>query len=166
MLAQSRFCILALLLTSATACGLPPESQSTVGVSPVPGNNSASGTVLSGRALQEHGGTLLGFLRGRLSNVVVDYSTSPCPSVQIRGRKSIFGSNDPVVYVDGGRAVNTCALDMMLTRDVNRVEVYPMGVSNRPGYQAHPNGLILVFMHDGPIGRAEGNHRVGLSDAE
>ena len=35
---------------------------------------------------------------------------------------------------------------MVSTWDISRVEVYPMGVSHRPGYEAHSNGLILVFV--------------------
>jgi hypothetical protein len=119
-------------------------------MSPPPGNNSTSGVVLSGPSLNEHGGSLLAFLFGRVSGLAVDYSTYPCPSIQLRCRKSQYGSNDPIVYVDGARAVNSCVLEMLLSRDISRVEVYPMGVSNRPGYEAHPNGLILVFLMSGP----------------
>ena len=154
--------LVALLL--ASACGPPRESRSAAGSSPPPGNNSAAGVVLSGPALTEHGGTLLAFLYGRVSGMVIDYSTYPCPSIQIRGRKSLFGSSDPIVYVDGARAVNSCVLEMMSTREISRVEIYPMGVSNRPGYEAHPNGLILVFIHDGPLWEGpEENRRAGLS---
>ena len=95
--------------------------------------------------------TLLDFLYTRISGMVVDYGSRPCPSIQLRGRKSLFGSNSPVVYVDGVRTANSCVLDMLYTWDISRVEVYPMGVSNRPGYEAHPNGLILVFIHDGSV---------------
>lgn len=136
---------------SAAACGGGSYAPATSGVSGLPGNPTASGIVLSGRDLREHGGTLLGFLYSRVSGMVVDYAAQPCPSVQIRGRKSLTGSNSPVVYVDGTRTANSCVLEMLSTRDLSRVEVYPMGVSNRPGYEAHPNGLILVFVRDGPL---------------
>jgi hypothetical protein len=121
-----------------------------VGVSALPGDNTTSGVVLSGPDLYEHGGTLLAFLYGRVSGMAVDYTSIPCPSVQLRGRKSFFGSSDPIVYVDGARTANSCVLEMLHTRDLTRVEVYPMGVSNRPGYEAHPNGLILVFVRNRP----------------
>ena len=167
MLTRACCGLLMILLTSATACSVSRESRSDAGTSGLPGNNSPSGVVLSGPALQEHGGTLLAFLFGRVSGLAVDYSTYPCPSVQIRGRKSLYGSNDPIVYVDGARAVNSCVLEMLSTRDISHVEVYPMGVSHRPGYEAHPNGLILVFLHDGPsTDRPEGKSRVGFSAAE
>jgi hypothetical protein len=98
--------------------------------------------------------------------MVVNYGSQPCPSVQLRGRKSLYGSSDPVVYVDGTRTVNSCVLEMLSTWDINRVEVYPMGVSNRPGYAANPNGLILVFMHDGSVpGVSKRDRRSLLSDS-
>jgi len=169
MLTQARLCLLALVLASATACGGPRESRAAAGVSNTPGPNQTAGMRLSGRALQEYGGSLLAFLYGRVSGMEIDYSSIPCPSIQIRGRKSLVGSTDPLVYVDGARAVNSCVLEMLFTRDVRSVEVYPMGVSNRPGYQTHPNGLILVFVHDGPLRDlpdGNENRRVVLSGAE
>jgi hypothetical protein len=56
---------------------------------------------------------------------------------------------------------------MLSTRDISRVEVFPMGVPNRPGYVAHPNGLILVFVHNGrvPFG-SNRNRQALLSESE
>ena len=140
------------LLVPALSCAGPQQSPFVVaGVSPSAGNNAGSGIVFSGPDIRDYRGTLLAFLYGRISGMVVDYASQPCPSVQLRGRKSLFGSSDPVVYVDGARAANSCVLEMLSTRDISRVEVYPMGVSNRPGYQVHPNGLILVFVLDGSV---------------
>jgi len=31
-------------------------------------------------------------------------------------------------------------------RDVESVEIYPMGFTTRPGYASHAHGLILVFL--------------------
>lgn len=151
MLSHARFSLLALTAVAVTACGAPRQrSDVTAGQAPLPGNNTTGGLVLTGPDLYEHGGTLLAFLYGRVSGMVVDYSPGqPCPSVQIRGRKSLIGPSDPVVYVDGARTANSCVLEMLDTRDLTRVEVYPMGVTNRPGYESHPNGLILVFQRDG-----------------
>lgn len=138
--------VVLLLAISTTGCGSGPAREV---ASVQPGNHGATGTVLSGRDLHEHGGTLLAFLYTRVSGMVVDFAQQPCPRVQLRGRKSLIGSTDPVVYVDGARTANSCVLEMLSTRDLDRVEIYPMGVSNRPGYEAHPNGLILVFVRDG-----------------
>lgn len=160
---------LLVLILSASVAGCahwketPPGST---GVSPISGNNGASGIVLSGPDLYEHGGTLLSYLHARISGMTVSFETQPCPSVTIRGRKSLYGSNDPVVYLDGNRAANSCILEMLHTRDLDRVEVYPMGVSNRPGYEAHPNGLILVFALDAPRSFDPARDKRGLSDFE
>jgi len=147
-------------LIAASSCAPPQTSRAAAGVSDLPGRNNPAGFVLSGRDLHEHGGTLLAFLYGRVSSMDVDYSAVPCPSVRLRGQKSMFGSNDAIVYVDGARSSNSCVLEQLLTRDLSRVEVYPMGVSNRPGYEAHPNGLILVFLIDGPMADLEREDRL------
>ncbi|HET9949365.1 MAG TPA: hypothetical protein VFQ22_10630 [Longimicrobiales bacterium] len=135
-----------LLSASVASCG---GTLSTAGEDPAPANHGAHGMVLTGPDLYEHNGTLLSYLYSRISGMVVDYAQQPCPRVQLRGRKSLFGSSDPIVYVDGARTANSCVLEMLSTRDLSRIEVYPMGVANRPGYEAHPNGLILVFVRDG-----------------
>ena len=138
--------VVLLLAVSTIGCGSGPAREI---ASVQPSNHGATGTVLSGRDLHEHGGTLLAFLYTRVSGMSVDFAQQPCPRVQLRGRKSLIGSTDPIVYVDGARTANSCVLEMLSTRDLDRVEIYPMGVSNRPGYEAHPNGLILVFVRDG-----------------
>ena len=155
MLTPSRTLFLTfLLVVPAFACGGAQQSRSSTGFSGLPGNNAGSGIVLSGPALNEYRGTLLQFLYTRISGMVVDYGSPPCPSVQLRGRKSIMGSNSPVVYVDGARTANSCILEMLSTTDINRVEVYPMGITHRPGYESSANGLILVFMLDGSVREA------------
>jgi hypothetical protein len=145
-----------LVLLSASACGPAQERGRVAGVSPLPGENHTSGYVLSGRSLNEHNGSLLDYLFGRVSGMQVDHGSYPCPEVQLRSRKSILGSTDPAVYVDGTRTANACIREELYTRDIGRVEVYPQGVANRPGYKAHPNGLILVFLRNGPAA-VEGN---------
>lgn len=155
MLTPARAVYLALaLMVPVSACGGGPNPFRGV-AEPSPAASVAprgtSGIVLTGPDLYEHGGTLLAYLYSRISGMVVDYAQQPCPSVQIRGRKSLVGSSDAVVYVDGTRTVNSCVLEMLQTKDLSRVEVYPMGVPNRPGYEAHPNGLILVFVRDRPL---------------
>jgi hypothetical protein len=113
--------------------------------------NTGSAIVIEGEDIQGRGQTLLRVMAERVSSMSVDYS-GPCPSIQIRGRKSLFGSNDPLIYVDGARALNTCVLDDMSPDPVKRVEVYPSGVSHRPGYDTSRNGLILVFVLNGSEG--------------
>ena len=157
------FFLLPVVASVAACVGSPYRTESVE--SPRPANHGAAGTVLTGPDLYEHGGTLLAFLYTRVAGMEVDFSVQPCPRVQIRGRKSLTGSTDPIVYVDGARTANSCVLEMLSTRDLTRVEIYPMGVSLRPGYEAHPNGLILVFVRNGPSWTNE-SPSAYLSDSE
>jgi hypothetical protein len=135
-----------LALGCATA---PPEER---GAADAPATrNTGSAIVLEGEDFRGRGQTLLRIMAERVSGMSVNYG-GQCPSIQIRGRKSLFGNNDPLIYVDGARALNTCVLDDMSPDPVQRVEVYPSGVSYRPGYDTSRNGLILVFVLDGSEG--------------
>lgn len=90
-------------------------------------------------------GALLDAMIGRVPGFRVA-SAASCPAVTLRGRVNTApGITDPLVYVDGARALDACVLEMLRARDVERVEVYPMGVTTRSGYQGNANGLILVF---------------------
>ncbi|MDQ3402226.1 MAG: Plug domain-containing protein [Actinomycetota bacterium] len=89
-------------------------------------------------------GLLLDALTARVMNMRVSRNGT-CPEVTFRGRGSLIGPSNPKVYVDGTRTTDTCVLTSMNARDVERVEVYPMGVTSRPGYFSHQGGLILVF---------------------
>jgi hypothetical protein len=113
--------------------------------------NTGSAIVLEGEDFKGRSQSLLRLMVERVSAMSVSYN-GPCPSIVIRGHKSLFGSNDPLIYVDGARAMNTCVLDDMSPDPVKRVEVYPSGVSHRPGYDTSRNGLILVFVLDGTEG--------------
>jgi hypothetical protein len=53
---------------------------------------------------------------------------------------------NPQVYVDGTRTVDTCILESLTTDNIESIEIYPMGVTMRPGYSTHAHGLILIFM--------------------
>jgi hypothetical protein len=114
---------------------------------------AARGTaiVVEGEEIQGRGQSLLRLLDERVSSMDVSYS-GPCPSIVIRGRKSIFGDNDPLIYVDGARALNTCVLNDLATDVVKRIEVYLSGVAHKPGYDSSRNGLILVFVLNGTEG--------------
>ncbi len=92
--------------------------------------------------------TLLEALRVRIpSTRVVDRPT--CPAIVLRGSRLPGPLSSPVVYVDGTRTTGTCALGDIAPRDVASVEVYPQGVTTRPGYARSSTGLILVFLKRG-----------------
>lgn len=106
--------------------------------------------VVDGNDLDSHTNNLLSVLRRRIAGMQVSY-TGNCPDVVLRSRKSLFGDNSPIVYVDGARVSNTCVLEQLQPSDVSRIEVYVQGITPRTGYESHANGLILVFMRTGEI---------------
>lgn len=98
--------------------------------------------------------TVLQAIAGHVPNVKTSSDGTPngCPRVDIRGHDSVSGSSNPTVYVDGTRTSDTCVLSSLLAPEVNRVEVYPLGVTPRAGYMTSPHGLILIFMKRGDVG--------------
>ena len=102
--------------------------------------------VLQAAALTDGPGSVLGTMAGKIPNLRVRLNPDDCPEITLRNHSSFSQVANPHVYVDGTRATNTCILDTLRSRDVERVEVYPLGYTTRPGYGTHGPGLILVFM--------------------
>lgn len=104
--------------------------------------------ILTGRALTDGSNNILAALRGKVPNLrVIRNVRNECPQISIRNRVNFQGYRvNPHVYVDGTRATDTCILESLRSSDVQRIEVYPQGFTNRPGYGSHAEGLILVFM--------------------
>ena len=142
-------CVLAgtLLLT---ACVGIRSGQNTNGVT---SENGA--LVLTGQSLGDGQGDLLGTMVGKVPNFRVRRVRQQCPQITLRNAVSFQSVVNPHVYVDGARATDTCILESLRANDVQRVEVYPTGVTQRPGYGTHAHGLILIFMRDG-TGKATG----------
>ncbi|HLB35163.1 MAG TPA: hypothetical protein VJL31_01185 [Gemmatimonadales bacterium] len=101
---------------------------------------------LTGSALGDGPGSLLGTMMGKVPNFRVQRHGNECPQITLRSNVTFMGVVNPHVYVDGTRATDTCVLDALRREDVERVEVYPQGFTTRPGYGTHAHGLILVFM--------------------
>lgn len=119
--------------------------------SPGPGG---SGTVVSGDQLRGNGGALLDGLVGRVSNLRVDRRTAGrCPLLLLRGQRTLMGNSNPRVYVDGTSMGDTCILEQIRVAEVARVEVYPSGITHRPGYRTSPYGLVLVFLKGPEVSR-------------
>lgn len=110
------------------------------------GRRSGSGTVLSGEALLDGQGSVLDAMRGKVPNLKIQRFHGQCPHVALRNDATLQTVVSPQIYVDGTRALDTCILESLRSRDVRRIEVYPSGVSGRPEYPSHPYGLILVFL--------------------
>lgn len=108
--------------------------------------STAGGTVVSGLALMDGQGSVLETLRGKVPGLHIRSDGGPCPRITLRNDASYQTQVNPLVYVDGTRTTDTCVLDSLQSRDVEMVEVYPRGVTTRPGYDTHAHGLILVFM--------------------
>jgi hypothetical protein len=115
---------------------------------------AAGAITIEGEQLWAQKTDLMTAVKNRVASMEVGRS-STCPRITIRGQKSVQGPSDPRIYVDGMPAVNTCILDMLNTLDVELVEVYPGGVTRRPGYPADPYGLILVFSRRAEFSRVE-----------
>lgn len=128
-----------------TGCGLiePPVDSPDPGtrVSPHSPHVTHANQIGTGR------GSLLTVIRGRTPAMQIVRSPSePCPEIIMRGRSSLVGPSNPVIYVDGIRTSNTCVLEMLNSNDVERVEVYPMGIAPGGQHRNSPTGLILVYM--------------------
>jgi len=108
--------------------------------------NEGGATILSGVALDERRGSILNALQGTVPGLRILKHADQCPSISLRSHVTFESVVNPHIYVDGTRAVDTCILETLRTFDVDSVEVYPMGVTKRPGYATHAHGLILVFM--------------------
>jgi hypothetical protein len=108
--------------------------------------NEGGAIILSGIALDERRGSVLDALQGTVPGIRILKHVDQCPQVTIRNHVTFESLVNPMVYVDGTRAVDTCILESLRTDDVDSVEVYPMGVTKRPGYTTHAHGLVLIFM--------------------
>jgi hypothetical protein len=101
--------------------------------------------VLVGAALNDGRGTVLDAMAGKVPNFRFR-RTGQCPQIALRSTVNARSVSSPHVYVDGTRSTDTCILDTISTRNVERVEVYPQGFTKRPGYGRNAHGLILVFL--------------------
>jgi hypothetical protein len=138
----------AVLSATATAACYDPGLSSSLAPASAP-HGSVEYVIDQAQLQQSANGTLLASIAARVSGLAVRHAGSECPQITLRGPKRLVGNVDPGIYVDGERAANTCVLEMLNVGDVQRVEVYPMGVTQRAGYEAQAGGLILVFMRDG-----------------
>ena len=145
---MSRRLFPALGVASAVALGACISSAGAV-PSPAttrPAVHAGGGTVILGADLAR-GGNLLDALAGRVSSIRVSRRAGGgCPSVVMRGQKTLLGNPSAQVYVDDTPMQDTCILHQIRVLDVDRVEVYPGGAAGRSGHRADPNGSILVYL--------------------
>lgn len=134
--------LLAALCACATASPGPRAAPHEPDAAAVSGARGA--TVLTGDQLRGAGPTLLVALAGRVPNLRIERGAG-CPTLRLRGDRTLTGTRDPLVYIDGGLVGSTCILESMRTAEIRQVEIYPTGNAPRGGYRSSPNGLILVF---------------------
>ena len=138
------------LLLVLAACGplrrSPEAAQPAERAAEVTSSNGA--IVITGSALDDGPGPLLPAIAGKVPSMRVRHRNGQCPQIALRSHVSFDPRVvvNPLVYVDGTRAGDTCILEGLRASDVQRVEVYPLGFTTRPGYSTHAHGLILVFM--------------------
>ena len=110
--------------------------------------NMGSATVVSAEELRSAGGSVLRAIMGKVPNMKVSYTVgmNRCPSIAMRSFEDHRGNDRPSVFVDGTHVDDTCILENLDAREVDRVEIYPMGMTHRPGYPGNSAGLILVFL--------------------
>ncbi len=140
---------LALALLAAGCATTRPFDRSTEPGAPQTGIATANAVVITGPVLSRGGGrTVLDVIRQTMPQVTLAGLSVPdqCPHILLRGRDNVVGSSDPDVYVDGTHARDTCPLVALYATQTQRIEVYPSGVTSRPGYPASPHGLILIFV--------------------
>jgi hypothetical protein len=137
--------LLPLLAVAGVACYHPTKGDPKPGrADDTPLHGSQIAYVVDEPELDRGGASLLNTVASHVAAMTVRHPRGECPVITMRGP-----ATDPVVYVDGARATNTCVLEQMNPGDVHRVEVYPLGVTQRAGYMSQPGGLILVFTRDG-----------------
>jgi hypothetical protein len=138
--------LLPLLVSPAlAACGMRTTGTAEVHRSYDELPPSGRGLVIERDQLDAMGGALLEAIIRAQPQIRTEH-TPRCPKVALRGPVTGFKFANPDVYVDGTRAGDTCILNNLSPVDVERVEIYPTGVTQRPGYATSPYGLILVFM--------------------
>jgi hypothetical protein len=141
-----------LTIVSALALGCktshPYDRRNDPGGRPLSRTTTGS-LVITGRALSaDPGRTVLDAIRHSMPQLHISGWTqyTRCPMLQLRGMDSVEGKNDPDVYVDGTRTTDTCPLVTIQAVSTDRIEVYPMGMTSRPGYPSSGHGLILIFL--------------------
>jgi hypothetical protein len=149
MLRKSPLLIPLALSALLAACATRPYDRSNEPGAAPRGVTTSGSVVIAGDALKgDPTMTLLDAIRSAMPQVRTAGTADPsgCPTIELRGKDRITGDSNPTIYVDGVRAVDTCALTMIQAIDARLVEVYPLGVTSRAGYLSSPHGLILVFL--------------------
>ena len=92
-------------------------------------------------------GNLLDALRGRAATMTITVPRAgDCTRIVFRGQRSVQNQDNPGIYVDGTRMVDTCILSQLSTAEIDFVEIYPSGNTSRANIARNPFGLILIYL--------------------
>lgn len=104
--------------------------------------------VIEDESLDSSRGSMLTIMQNHVRGM--SYSREgTCPHIVVRGGAGRSRAAEVLVYIDGQRVSDTCVLDNLDLESIARLEVYPGGVTQRPGYMSNTGGLVLVFMKNG-----------------
>ena len=105
--------------------------------------------MIEGESLAAGRGGIIPVLQDHVRGMQVQ-RTSGCPRVVMRGGLGRSEVAEALVYLDGQRMSDTCILDALALESLQRIEAYPSGVTQRPGYVTNTGGLILIFSRNSP----------------
>jgi hypothetical protein len=117
------------------------------------GSGAGNAIVIEDEAIDSSRGTLLTIMQDHVRGMTVNRSAD-CPHIVLRGGMGRSQAAEALVYIDGQRFSDTCVLDTVNLETIATIEVYPSGVTNRPGYFSNSGGLILVFTKSAPAREA------------
>jgi hypothetical protein len=130
-----------LLVTSLLAAGCAGAARRSDGTT---GGGVGNAIVIDDESIDSSRGSLLSIMQDHVRGMSVNRSTD-CPHIVLRGGMGRSQAAEALVYVDGQRFTDTCVLDTLNLETIGSIEVYPSGVTTRPGYFSNSGGLILVF---------------------
>lgn len=134
-----------------------PIQQATEGggssVDPPQGVGNA--IVIEDAEFRSNRGSIISILRDNIRGMSVSRDNA-CPHIVLRGGVGRSQAAEVLIYVDGQRFSDTCILDSINIESIAWAEVYPGGVTQRPGYSTNAGGLILFFMKNSAEARARG----------
>jgi hypothetical protein len=131
-----------------SAGGLALLSVGCAAPATVPASDVGNAIVIEDASISTSRGSLVSILRDHVRGMSVS-RTDVCPHIVLRGEIGRSQVAEVLVYVDGQRMSDTCILDGLNTESIARIEVYPGGFTQRPGYTSNSGGLILVFTKGG-----------------
>ena len=108
------------------------------------GGGVGNAVVIDDEAIDPSRGSLLTIMQDHVRSMSVARDAD-CPHIVLRGGLGRSQAAEALVYVDGQRFSDTCVLETLNLETVSIIEVYPQGVTTRPGYFSNTGGLILVF---------------------